>query len=139
MVLALMAQDIPGQKQTESALDTLASQGVLGSLCVLLIVALFFTIKALLKAKDDRFTDQKQMSEILERHNEAAKELAIELNKSMADLVNQATKSMDQAQNALLRQENSLDDLTRAVTALQQETITLRVMSSNFKCSGSKV
>ncbi len=133
-----MNPEIPGQKQSEQALDTLAGQGILGSLCVLLIVALFVTIKALLKAKDDRFADQKLMTETLERHNQAAKELAVEMNKAASNLVVESTKNMDAMKNTLSAQERSMDDLARTISALQQESMQLRVVASNFKCSGSK-
>ena len=50
MVLAFLDPAIPavapGQKQAEDALSNIAGQGILGSLCVLLIVALFFAIDA---------------------------------------------------------------------------------------------
>ncbi len=131
-------QEIPGQKQTEGALDTLAGQGVLGSLCVLLIVALFLSVRALLKAKDDRFSDQKLMTEALEKHNEAAKELAVEMNKAASNLVIEQTRSLDTLRNTLAAQERSLDDHTRTVQVVQQELIQLRVVASNFKCSGGK-
>ena len=138
MTSATSFQEVPGQKQTENALDTLAGQGILGSLCVLLIIALFWAIKSLLKAKDDRFNDQKLMTDALEKHNEAAKELAVEMHKAASNLVVEQTKSLDTLKNALSAQERSLDDLARTVTAVQQEAMHLRVMSSNFKCMGSK-
>lgn len=134
----LMNPEIPGQKQSEEALDTLAGQGILGSLCVLLIVALFVTIRALLKAKDDRFADQKLMTETLERHNQAAKELAVEMNKAASNLVVESTKNMDAMKNTLSAQERSMDDLARTISSLQQESMQLRVSAQNFKCSGSK-
>ncbi len=134
----LLDPEIPGQKQSEQALDTLAGQGILGSLCVLLIVALFFTIKSLLKAKDDRFADQKLMTETLEKHNEAAKELAVEMNKAASNLVVESTKNMDAMKNTLSAQERSMDDLARVISGLQQEGMQLRVTAMNFKCSGSK-
>jgi hypothetical protein len=131
-------QEIPGQKQTEGALDTLAGQGVLGSLCVLLIVALFLSVRALLKAKDDRFSDQKLMTEALEKHNEAAKELAVEMNKAASNLVIEQTRSIDSLRNTLAAQERSLDDHARTIQGVQQEIIQLRVVATNFKCSGGK-
>lgn len=132
----LMNPEIPGQKQSEEALDTLAGQGILGSLCVLLIVALFVTIKALLKAKDDRFADQKLMTETLERHNQAAALLAVEMNKAASNLVVESTKNMDAMKNTLSAQERSMDDLARTISSLQQETMQFRVVAANFKCSG---
>jgi hypothetical protein len=132
MVLAMTALDITGQKQTESALDTLASQGVLGSLCVLLIIALFFTIKALLKAKDDRFTDQKLMTEALERHNLAAKELAIEMNKASSNMVNEVTKTLEILNNTLEDQERQFNDVIKS-------SMELRAVANNFRCSGGRL
>lgn len=138
VLFAAMGPEIPGQKQSEEALDTLVGQGILGSLCVLLIVALFFTMKALLKAKDDRFSDQKLMTEALEKHNEAAKELAIEMNKAASNLVVETTKNLDAMKNTLSAQERSMDDLSRTINSLTQENMQLRVMASNFKCNGGK-
>lgn len=137
-VTGLLNPEIPGQKQSEEALDTLSRQGILGSFCVLLIIALFVTIKALLKAKDDRFADQKLMVETLEKHNQAAKELAVEMNKAASNLVVESTKNMDAMKNTLSAQERSMDDMARTVTGLQQEAMQLRVSVSNFKCSGGK-
>jgi len=138
VLFAAMGPEIPGAKQSEEALDTLVGQGILGSLCVLLIVALFFTMKALLKAKDDRFSDQKLMTEALEKHNEAAKELAIEMNKAASNLMVETTKNLDAMKNTLSAQERSMDDLSRTISSLTQENMQLRVMASNFKCSGGK-
>lgn len=127
MTLALALQDVPGQKQTENALDTLAGQGILGSLCVLLIIALFFTVKALLKAKDDRFADQKLMTETLEKHNEAAKDLAIELNKATSSMMVEQTKNLDILKNALTNQEDSFEDTADALHKLQEEVMELKL------------
>lgn len=104
---ALVAQ-VPGQRPAEDALGTIAGQGILGSLCVLLIIALFFTIRALLREKDRRFTDQKALLEVVEKHNEAAKGLAVE-----------ATKSQTELQNALSNQTTALSGLTQSVNQLQ--------------------
>jgi hypothetical protein len=60
---------IPGQKQAEAALDNLAGQGILGSLCVLMIIALFFAVRAIMKAKDDRISDQRTMIDALQKLN----------------------------------------------------------------------
>lgn len=138
MALVASAQEIPGQKQTESALDTLADQGVLGSLCVLLIVALFFAVKALLKAKDDRFNDQRLMTEALERHNSAAKELAVEMNKAASNLVIESTKSLELVKVTLASQERALTEHTRSIASLQQESMQFRMSAQNFKCTGGK-
>ena len=86
MVLAFLDPAIPavapGQKQAEDALSNIAGQGILGSLCVLLIVALFFAIRGWLKSKDERLEDQKEMAKALKDMNEASSRLAIESNRS---------------------------------------------------------
>jgi biopolymer transport protein ExbB/TolQ len=120
MLLALL-QDVPGQKQAEGALDTLAGQGILGSFCVLLIIALFFTVKSLLKAKDDRFSDQKMMVEALQKHNEAAKDFAIEMSKSASNVVVEMTRIQDTLKNALNGQEKSFDGLQDSVKDFERE------------------
>jgi uncharacterized protein HemX len=72
----------PGQKQAEDALSTIAGQGILGALCVLLIVALFLSITGWLKSKDERLEDQKEMGKALKEMNEASSKLAIESNRA---------------------------------------------------------
>lgn len=131
MMILAMLQDVPGQKQAEGALDTLAGQGILGSLCVLLIVALFFTVKSLLKAKDDRLCDQKQMVEALQKHNEAAKELAIEMNKGANNLVVEMTRIQDTITGTVEGQEKAFDDLQRAVRDFERELMQLRIKSGD--------
>jgi uncharacterized protein HemX len=126
MLLALL-QEVPGQKQAEGALDTLAGQGILGSLCVLLIVALFLAMKSLLKAKDDRFNDQKMMVEALQKHNEAAKEFAIEMNKSANTVLAEVKGLSESLKNTLHGQEKSFDDLQDAVKDFERELTRVRV------------
>lgn len=123
-------------KQAESALDTIASQGVLGSLCVLLMVALFVTVKALLKAKDDRVHDQKLMTETISRHNEVAKDLAIEMNKSASHMLVEQNRSMDSLKSTLSSQDRSLEGLKISINGLQQEHVHLKASLGNLKCSG---
>ncbi len=120
MVLAL-TQQIPGQKPAEDALGNIAGQGILGSLCVILIVALVVTIRALLKEKDLRFQDQKALLELAEKHGEAAKELAIEATKSQAELSNTLTNqttAFGHVQTSLSSQQTALDNLSATVNRL---------------------
>lgn len=108
----LLLATAPGQAQAEGALDTLAGQGILGSLCVLLIIALFFTVKSLLKAKDDRVQDQKLMIESLMKVNEASKALALETSKNSTEIM-----------HSLENQEKSFDALSSSFRTLHQEMI----------------
>lgn len=119
--MAAFAQEVPGQKPAEDALSKIAEQGVLGSIVVLLAVALFFTIRALLKSKDDRFTDQKAMTEALSKVNEASKDLAIEMKEHAANQVIEFSKSQEATRNALTSQEKSLGEMRSQLGMLQQE------------------
>lgn len=119
--MAAFAQEVPGQKPAEDALSKIAEQGVLGSIVVLLAVALFFTIKALLKSKDDRFTDQRAMTEALSKVNEASKDLAIEMKEHAANQVIEFSKSQEATRNALTSQEKSLGEMRSQLGVLQQE------------------
>jgi uncharacterized protein HemX len=118
---ALVAQ-VPGQKPATDALGNIAEYGILGSICVILIVALVFTVRALLKEKDRRFNDQKALLEVVEKHNENAKDLAIEATKSQAELQgtlsNQAT-ALASVQTTLAGQTATMTSLTTAVNQLQ--------------------
>lgn len=92
----------PGQKPAEDALSNIAGQGILGSLCVLLIVALFLSIKGWLKSKDERLDDQKEMAKALKEMNDASSKLAIESN--------QTNTMVQTALNGLSKSVDSLED-----------------------------
>lgn len=128
--------DVPGQKQAESALDTIAGQGVLGSLCVLLMVALFITVKTLLKAKDDRIQDQKLMTEALSRYTDTAKDLAIEMNKAAANMQIEQNRTLDSLKGTLASQDKALTELRGSIAGFQSEQVNLRMAISNIKCGG---
>jgi len=102
----------PGQKQAEDALSTIAGQGILGSLCVLLIVALFYSIKGWLKSKDERLDDQKEMTKALKDVNEAAARLAIESNRSI--------DGVKTALDGFVRKHEDLED---KVTDLEKQQV----------------
>jgi uncharacterized membrane protein YhiD involved in acid resistance len=126
-------QGVPGQKQAETALDNLAGQGILGSLCVIMIIALFFAVRAILRAKDDRIGDQRMMIEALQKLNDASRELAIELNKASSNLVVESTKNHDAVKNALTAQDRSLTDLVQTVRELRDEELQLRVAVTDLR------
>jgi hypothetical protein len=123
----MLLYDVPGQTQVGHALDNLAGQGILGSLCILLMVALFLTLKALLKAKDDRHGDQKVMAETLQKLNEAFNVLVMEVNKSSANLVLEASRSQDAMKAALQTQEKAMDTFADSIKELTGEITDLRV------------
>lgn len=99
----------------QSALGYLLTQGVLGSLCVLLIIALAFTAKALLKSKDDRVQDQKDMAKELSAINASLQDLVVETNKHASELAIDATRSQDNVRSALTAQERSLTELKHSI------------------------
>ena len=112
---------VPGQKPAEDALGVIAGQGILGSLCVLLIVALGWALRGWLKEKDRRFTDQKALLDLAERHNEAAKELAVEATKSQMELSNTLanhTNALVHMEAKLNTQQSSLDNLSATVNRM---------------------
>ena len=113
---------VPGQEAAEDALSNIAGQGILGSLCVILIVALVFTIRALLKEKDRRFEDRKTVLDIVEKHNVAAKELAIEATKAQAELDNSLRNQKDAlsaVQTTLASHTMTVNNLSNEVSRLQ--------------------
>lgn len=115
-------QAVPGQRPAEDALGNLAGQGILGSLCVLLIVALFFTIRALLREKDRRFTDQKALLDVVKQHNENAKDLVIEVVKSQAaaeNTLSNQVNTLTNVQMTLATQATNLNNLSQAILRLE--------------------
>ena len=119
--MGLFAQAVPGQKPAEDALTTLANQGILGAIVVLLALALFFAMRALLKSKDDRFTDQKAMADALSKVNEGTKNLVIEMKEHSSSQLIEASRSQEATRNALANQERSFGELRTSVGGLQQE------------------
>jgi len=104
----------PGQKQAEDALSTIAGQGILGALCVLLIVALFLAIRGWLKSKDERLEDQKEMAKALKEVNEASSKLAIESN-----------RASDGVKTALDNLIKSNKDVEVAISAMEKQQVQL--------------
>ncbi len=119
--MAAFAQEVPGQKPAEDALSKIAEQGVLGAIVVLLATALFFTIRALLKSKDDRFIDQKAMTEALTKVNEASKDLVIEMKEHAANQVIEFSKTQEATKSALISQEKAHNEMRSQLSLLQQE------------------
>lgn len=118
-MFALLAQ-MPGQQSAEDALSNLATKGVLGSLCVLFIVALFFAVRALLAEKDKRLADRDTFSTTIEKHNSAAKELATEALKSQKELqgvLATQTVTLTSVQTALTGNTMAVTGNTTAVAA----------------------
>lgn len=131
MLLALAPEQVPGQAPAENALNNLAGQGILGSICVLLAVALFLAIRALLKSKDDRVTDQKAMTDALGKVNEAAKDLAIEMKEHAANQTIEANKTQEGVRGVLNTQEKALVEMRNALSGLQQEQVRLSAAVSS--------
>lgn len=102
----------------KNAYEYLLTQGVLGVLCVLLIFALIWSVKTLLKAKDDRITDQSKYAEALKEINEAVRDLTIEMNKSSTDKANELLRRMDTLVSTSSSIERSIDGLKTEQTRM---------------------
>ena len=88
-------------------------QGILGVGCVLLMIALFFTIKALLKSKDDRIADQRSEAEALQKINEATRDLVIEMNKAATSLVVENGRHSEKVNTVLDHQCRAFEEMSR--------------------------
>lgn len=126
MTAFLALQPVPGQKVAEDALSNIAREGILGSLVVLLVVALFFAIRGWLKAKDDRLDAHKEMGQALKDMNKASNDLAIETNR-MVDGVKIALEGLTKKQ----------ETLTDKVTDLEKEQA-IFVATANAKGGGKR-
>lgn len=124
---------VPGTKQADNALSNIAGQGILGSFCVLFIIAVVWGIRGWLKEKDGRLADQKAMSGELKENNESLKNLTIELKEHSSQLVMDSKMSQDAMGNALSRQENALDDFSRTITTLKDEQVHLKSTVGSLK------
>jgi len=115
----LAAAQAAGQKQTESALGTVLEYGLLGAICVLLIVSLVYSIRGWLREKDNRREDLSQMATARENDNKALQALTIEMKEFAAQQQVEATRTQDGVKNTLEGQKDDLNDLKRAA---EQET-----------------
>lgn len=109
----------------KGAYEYLLTQGVLGVMSVLLIVALIWSVKNLLKAKDDRIQDQSKYTEALKGFNEAVKDLTVEMNKSANDTANDVLRSNEGLKVTMLSLEKSHEKLSRDVDELKTEHVRL--------------
>lgn len=124
--LAVAAQ-ATGQKQTESALGTVLEYGLLGAICVLLIISLVYVIRGWLREKDNRREDLSLMTVARENDNKALQVLTIEMKEFAAQQQVEATRAQDGVKNTLESQKDDLNDLKRAA---EQETAKLGEMKT---------
>lgn len=125
MGTAAVIQQAPGQKQATDALGTIGQYGAVGAFCVLLIIAVVYTIRGWLKEKDNRLTDQKAAAGVLEKNNEALKNLTIEMKEWAAQQQVEASRSNDAVKNALSTQKEELSELKAAIGVLKDEQVRL--------------
>lgn len=120
MLLALQAAT---PAPAEGALGNIANQGILGSLLVLSLIAGAYMFRGWMKEKDgrsgDRVTDRKEFADVLQRNNDAMRELAIE-----------ALKSQEATKAALAGQEREFREYRMAA---EKETATLRATISGLQ------
>lgn len=120
-----VAAPSPTAEPVSSAYEYLLTQGVLGVMCLLLIIALVWILKSLLMAKDARVDDQKKYAEALHQINDAVKGLAIEMNRSSSDTANEVLRSNESTRITVGSLEKSNDKLTRSLEALKDEQVRL--------------
>ena len=99
----------------ETLLTELAKQGVLGIFCAILVAALYFVSKALLKAKDTAIEQQKAYTQALAQANEGTKALLIEMKDFSSSVLVEQTKTQADLKNALENQKTALHDLQTKV------------------------
>jgi hypothetical protein len=92
-------------------------------MCVLLILALVWTIKNLLKAKDDRLGDQTQYATALKEINLSVRDLTVEMNKSANDTANEVLRSNESIKASLVSLEKSNEKMARDVDDLRNEQV----------------
>lgn len=115
------APDVP----VKGAYEYLLTQGVLGVLSVLLIAALVWSVKNLLKSKDDRITDQGKYADALKNINEAVRDLTVEMNKSATSTAHDVLRSNEGLKVNMLALEKSHEKLERALDSLRDEQVRL--------------
>lgn len=125
MAVSTLLQTVPGLKPAESALETLIGQGALGALVVILTVALGVTIRLLLKEKDQRVSDQKAYTDALKAMNDAAHELTLEVSRSGADQMREASRDQEAVRMSMDRQQRAFEGLSRTIEQLKEEQVRL--------------
>lgn len=95
----------------DTLLTELAKQGVLGIFCAILIAALYFVSKALLKAKDGAIEQQKAYTDALAAANEGTKTLLIEMKDFTSNTMVEQVKTQEALRNSLDNQKTELHEL----------------------------
>lgn len=115
------APDVP----VKGAYEFLLTQGVLGVMSVLLIAALVWSVKNLLKSKDDRISDQGKYADALKSINEAVRDLTVEMNKSATATANDVLRSNEGLRISVGGLEKSHEKLSRDLDELKTEQVRL--------------
>lgn len=115
----------PGAEPIDSAYKYLLTQGILGVVCLLLILALVWVSKNLLQSKDDRIADQKKYAEALHGINDAVKELTIEMHKASGDTASSVLVSNEATRIAVGTLEKTNDRVASALGELKNEQVRL--------------
>ena len=114
-------------KVETSALETLLNQGVVGSLCVLLIATVVFLAKALMKAHQDRVTDLTTYAQKIKEGNEAMYDLVAETSKAVAHNSSETVLSNREVTTKVAGLESKITGMEQAVTLLKEQQIRLEV------------
>ena len=124
-MLAAASQPAPGQSQATDALGTIGQYGAIGAICVLAIIALYLSIKGWLKEKDNRLSDQQAATTVLEKNNEALKNLTIEMKEFAAQQQIEAVRSNDAVKAVMKAQKDELTEMKLALGQLKDEQVRL--------------
>jgi len=142
MILAAKAESVT------DAFSYLIGQGVLGVICVLLIIGLVYLYKdwktaheklakAETQAKADRAEDQRRMAEILSNITLSSSELAREStrsNDSVKAALDTQSSAFDRQERAFVEQARTLDGMKRSLDDLEREQVHLTaIVKANGK------
>lgn len=108
-----------------TALSALIDQGLIGAVCVLLIGAVIYLARALLKSHLDRVNDQKAYAETLQKTSEGVRDLIVEMNRSAVDVAADIARHNQATQTALGSLTHAVEKLDSRVDSLKDAQIHL--------------
>lgn len=126
----MFAASSPGPVEAAQALDTILGQGVLGSICILLIIAVVFLTKALMKSNKDRISDLTTYANKIKEGNEAMYELVIETNKATAHTASEVLLSNRELSSKVGSLETSVQQANNTLGNLKDQQVRLEMTVS---------
>lgn len=117
----------PGPAEASKAVDTILGQGVLGAICVLLIIAVVFLARALMKSNKDRITDLTTYANKIKEGNEAMYDLVIETNKATAHTASEVLLSNREVASKVGSLDTNIQQMNQTLGALKDQQVRLEV------------